>query len=78
MPDFTLRHPDSGEEYVIGNASDRARLLSQGYHDVTDESAPTGQPAPSDQDTTPAPGPAPTASTTAVKTKAAARPADTP
>lgn len=37
MPDFTLRHPDTGDESVVGNASDRARLLSQGYHDVTDE-----------------------------------------
>jgi hypothetical protein len=37
MPDFTLRHPDTGDEYVVGNASDRARLLSQGYTDVTDQ-----------------------------------------
>lgn len=38
MPDFTLRHPDSGDEHVVGDAGDRARLMSQGYHDVTDES----------------------------------------
>jgi len=37
MPDFTLRHPDSGDEHVVGDAGDRARLLSQGYQDVTDE-----------------------------------------
>lgn len=39
MPDFTLRHPDTGDEYVVGNASDRARLMSQGYKDITDEPA---------------------------------------
>ena len=35
MPDFRLRDPD-GNEYVTGDASERARLLGQGYTDVDD------------------------------------------
>jgi hypothetical protein len=37
VPDFTLRDPN-GEIHVVGNASDRARLLAQGYEDITSES----------------------------------------
>lgn len=46
MPDdYTLRDPD-GNEHVVGNASDRARLLALGYTDITDEAT---TPAPADK-----------------------------
>lgn len=36
---FTLRDPD-GNEHVVGNSSDRARLLSAGYVEVGDGETP--------------------------------------
>lgn len=89
MPDFTLLHPDTGEQFVVG-AADRARLLSRGYRDKltdppSDAQAPvdpaTPPPAvaaePAAPTTPPVPSP-PVPSTSGPKSKAGSKPpADT-
>ncbi len=51
MPDFRLRDPDGGE-HVTGDASERARLLGQGYTDIDDTDRDAGELAAPDDTTT--------------------------
>jgi len=56
MPDFTLRHPDSGDTFVTGDPAERARLAANGYVDITGETTAQPEP-PSTPPTTPEHGP---------------------
>jgi len=42
MPDFSVRHPSTGNTIVTGDPAEHARLLAKGYVDTSDE--PAGEP----------------------------------
>lgn len=46
MATYRLKHPKTGEVFVVGSPRERAQLRAEGYKDVTNEKRPEPRPEP--------------------------------